>query len=310
LPHTGRFSRTIGGGCGEAMEPNLETNKAPIIIAGTPPEGTKSYYSKVEKDFANTRGYKTFCLPSYLNTYLYPEGKEDKRFKELRQRYIERGEEDVFEREYLAKYVKGGSRAIFPVFKSPTYDETGETIVEYSEHVRPHDEIKRMLSIFPKDWEYYVAYDAGTVTCFAVLLAALNTVTRQVIYLDEIYEKDQSKTTSISIYRRAQDLMLEYGEVDWYEVYDNAAAWFANEVNAEEEDACLIPCTKDYNRKEDRLSMIKDMMIRGYHLESERCKFLRWETENYYIDDKGKIPKSDDHLQDCRRYRGSYRSEK
>ena len=285
----------------EAMEPNLTTNKAPILIVGTPPEGSKTYYTKIEKDFQMSRGFKAFCLPSYINDIIYPGGRKDPDFLELEQRYKDRGEEDVFKREYLAQYVAGGSRAIFPVFEGPEYDVTGDSIVEYSAHVRPHGEILAKLEVGPSDWEYYAAYDAGTVTCFAAIFAAVNSVTKEVLFLDEIYEKDQSKTTSKQIYDRARVIMAEYSD-DWYEVYDNAAAWFANEVHHEYEDASLIPCTKDINVKESRLGMIKDAMIYRYFKLSEKCKWARWEIENYYKDDKGRIPKEDDHLIDAIRY--------
>lgn len=287
----------------EAMEPNLTTHRAPILIVGTPPEGTDSYYSRIEHDFKTDPRAKFYCMPSYVNNLIYPEGEQDPLFQEIEDRYERRGEVDVFEREYLAKTVKGGYRAIFPMFKSPEIDyNTGEP-KGFTEHVVSYDEAISRVRQSYKDWDYFASYDAGTVVCFAMVFGVVNKYTKEIIILDEVYEKDQKKTSVKVIYPRALKIMetICRDERRWVEVYDNAAAWFCTEVAAEF-DRGILPCTKDIKNKESRLSMIKDAMLLNYFKCTERCTGLIHEIDNYYKDDKGRIPKENDHAIDSLRY--------
>lgn len=287
----------------EAMEPNLRVKKAPLLIVGTPPEEPNTYYEKISNVFKRVSYGQWFKRPSFMNPMLYPLGKNDPEFLEECEKYIARGDEDVMERELFAEIVVSGSRAIFPVLELPEFNYEEDKYVGYSSHIRPHDELLSQIQKRPKDYEFHAVYDAGSVTCFAVLIAVVNKHTKEVFLMDEVYETDQRYTSTRNIYPRAQEkcrAVYDY-EPYWEETYDNAAAWFANEV-LDLYGKAMMPCTKDLNNKENKLSQIKDLLVHKKLFISERCQKLVWEMVNYRKDDKGKIPKENDHLIDCLRY--------
>ena len=84
-------------------------------------------------------------------------------------------------------------------------------------------------------------------------------------------------------------------------IYDNAATWFQTEVAAQFNYG-LEPCIKGVKKKEDRLSLIKDIFIEEMMIISDTCKWFIWELENYRTDENNKIPKENDHLIDAFRY--------
>ena len=88
---------------------------------------------------------------------------------------------------------------------------------------------------------------------------------------------------------------------DWKKGYDEAAAWFANEA-MDQFDDYFIPTDKFHNKKEEGLSLIKDMLIHNLVIISDKCENLFKEMQEYSKDDKGNIPKKNDHLIDCFRY--------
>lgn len=287
----------------EAMEPNLRVKKAPLLIVGTPPEELGTYYEKIANIFKRVSYGKWFKRPSYMNPTLYPLGINDPDFKEECEKYIYSGDEDVMKRELFAEIVVSGSKAIFPVLELPEFDYEQDKYVGYSKHIRPHKDMLSEIQRRPKDWDFHIVYDAGSVTCFAVLLAAVNKYDKRVFLMDEIYETDQRKTSTRNIYPRAMQKASEIYNYEpyWTETYDNAAAWFANEV-ADLYNKALFPCTKDLKNKEAKLGQIKDLLVYNKLFISERCQKLVWEMINYRKDEKGNIPKENDHLIDCLRY--------
>jgi len=287
----------------EAMEPNLRVKKAPLLIVGTPPEEPNTYYEKIANTFKRLPYAVWYKRPSYLNNILYPLGEKDPEFIEECEKYNARGDEDVKMRELYAEIVVSGSKAIFPVLDLPEYDYENDKYVGYSRHIRPHQDMLKEIQQRPKDWELHIVYDAGSVTCFAVLLMAVNKYDKRVFLMDEVYETDQRYTSTRNIYPRAMEKakqIYDY-EPSWSETYDNAAAWFANEV-ADYYGKALMPCDKDLKNKENKLSLIKDLLIYDKMFISENCKKMIWEMTNYRKDENGKIPKKDDHLIDALRY--------
>jgi len=286
----------------EAMEPNLDVYNGSELIIGTPPDNGDNYYCEVANDAKRRDDAAFFTMESFTNEHVYPGGEKGSKFQKVVKKYIDRGDWDVLRREYYAQIVAGGSKSIFPMFEPLEIDEHNR-IVAYSKHVRPHAELVDNIKRYPKDWEFCVAMDPGTVTCFAVLFGARHRKTNSVVFLDEIYEKDQRKTSTRSIFPRVLKKMDEYNAYhdDWLMVYDNAAAWFANEV-AVEFGYGLTPCMKDLKDKEAKLGQIKDVMNAGLWFSSERCRSLSFEKVNYIKDKNGKIPKENDHLIDCERY--------
>lgn len=274
--------------------PNLIAKAAPLMIIGTlPTPGDRNYdqyYDVLEaakKDpSARIQTRTTFDNP--IN--LLP--KQKKAIEEEIARLRARGEEDVVQREYYSRIVPGGKKAIFPMLNKDC--------------VIPANELRRKIAKDIKKLEWYCITDPGTTTCFAALIVALNPYTKEVFMLDEIYEKDQNMTSSRMIYPRLEALMLKhnpYAEIrdDWIKVVDEAAAWFAQEV-LHQYDVYFSPTNKSYNKKEEGLSLIKDQLIHTLFYISSDCPNLYEEMEKYARDDKGNIPKRNDHLIDCVRY--------
>jgi hypothetical protein len=148
--------------------------------------------------------------------------------------------------------------------------------------------------------------DPGTTTCFAGLIGCINPYTRKIYILDEIYEKDQSMTSTRMIYPRLEKLAKIWYpgssiQDDWMKVTDEAAAWFANEA-MQQYNVYFTPTAKHIHKKEAGLSLIKDVLIHDFLCISDKCENLFKEMQEYAKDDKGNIPKKNDHLIDCLRY--------
>ena len=295
----------------EAMEPNLRVKKAPLLIVGTPPEELGTYYEKIANSFKRLDYGVHFQRPSYLNSHIYPNGEKDPEFQEEIGKYISRGDDDVMKRELYAEIVVSGQKALFPVLELPRYDYEKEKFEGHSRHIRPHNELVEAIRRHPKDWEFYDTYDPGSAVCFAGLFGAINKYTKQVVILDCIYERDTRSTSVGVLYPKAQEIMKEIYDYEdyWYGTYDHAATWFMGEV-LDRYDRGLHPCVKDLKHKENKLGMIKDMLIEDKLVFSDRClkgyfheSGMIWEMVNYRKDDNGKIPKENDHAIDALRYK-------
>ncbi len=282
----------------EAMEPNLAPYDAWLLILGTPPETEDNLFCRLAEEFKYDADSRYFNMPTHTNPHISKEWLEKQR-----QRLILRGDEHVWLREYMAKRVKSGQKYIFPMLKTPEKNAIDGSLVGYTEHVRPHQEIVSTIRRYYRDYDYYITFDPGSASCFAVLLSAVHRQSKKVLILGEIYEKDKNKTSTKQIYPRAKRLAEDFN-IDWHRItktYDNAATWFANEVLYEFGDS-LMPCSKDVKNKENKLSVIKDFLLDGLWQASENCVKLLWEMENYKTDDKNNIPKENDHLIDDMRY--------
>ena len=280
----------------EGFSDNLLAKKAPLLIVGTPPETFDHFFVKTEEDFKLDPRGCYFKKPTYTNPYI------DKAELELeKQSAIAKGEWAKYMREIEAEIVPGGANAIFPMLEIPRYDEKGEFVSE-SRHVKKYENLLFEVQKTWRDWKFYATYDPGSATCFAATFSAVNRYSKKVIVLDEIYEKQKLKMSTKQIYPRAKKIMKEICEwADWTETYDHAATWFQNEV-ANEYRVNLMPCTKDVNKKEEKLSVIKDFLLEDLFVMSTRNKGLVSEMSTYATDEHGKIPKENDHAIDTIRY--------
>lgn len=280
----------------QGFSDNLLAKKAPLLIVGTPPELFDHFFVRTEEEFKLDPRGAYFKRPTHTNPYI------DKAELELeKQAAINKGEWAKYMREIEAEIVPGGANAIFPMLEIPRYDERGDFIGN-SRHVHRHEDLLAEIAQYPKDWRFYAAYDPGSSSCFAALFAAVNVFSKKLVILDEIYEKRKMEMSTRKIYPRAKKKMLEIApRYDWYQVYDNAASWFYNEVMAEYREA-ITPCDKDVNRKEEKLSVMKDFLLEDLFVISTRCKGLIQEMSTYATDDEGKIPKKNDHAIDAARY--------
>ena len=295
----------------EAAEPNLRVKKAPLLILGTPPDIANTYYEKIANQFKRLSYAKYFRLPSYLNDILYPKGAEDEEFLEEYNKYLP-DDEDVAKRELLAEIVISGSKSIFPTLDIPKMDvdlEEGDSKVtkgSFTRHWKSYEETVAKIQRSIKDWEFHAVYDPASSSTFGVLLLAKNKYTKQVIALDCMYKTKIEEMSTMVVFPESLVLMEQINKdlSEWDMTYDNAAKWFANEVQYNYEQYSLNPCDKDLKNKEEKLGQIKDMMSKKYDkfFMTDRCWWLLWEMMNYRKDPNGKIPKVNDHLIDTLRY--------
>lgn len=274
----------------QAMEPNLKAKNASVIMVGTPPDA-ECFYTEMRKfimskQVAGDKKYFYLELPTSTNPHISCELLEETRYD-----MVQRGEEAIWEREYMARFVPGGASSVFPKFSRPT-------------HVRPHTQLMKMIRKDIRKLQWFCVFDPGTTTVFAALFGCINPFTGQVILLDEIYERDRALCSTTQIWERSCrmiDDLNAYPE-QWTFVYDEAAAWFAVEVS-DRYGVALIPTQKRLVGRDSQISLIRDLMrIPNRLLVSDRCGMFIHETENYITDKSNKLPRKDDHLIDCFRY--------
>ena len=286
------------------MDPNLATYDAPLIIVGTPCEGDENNQESFNgiADYADQVDHGAyFNMPTYTNPYISREF-----LKRKKDELFARNEEDKWFREYMAKRVRSGARNIFPMLDVPdSLSETTTEIKEVTRHIIPEAEIRDRLNYRRREWDFFMAFDPASSTTFAVLLTAINRNTKQVLVMDEIYAVGKAETSSGQIFPKALELLDKWNIMydDCRMIYDNAAAWFAGEVQSRW-DFGLEPCMKDIGKKKEvRLSLIKDMLLlEECLLVSQGCIKFLWEMANYRVDENGRIPKENDHLLDDFRY--------
>lgn len=266
-----------------AFEPNLAAHGAKLLIIGTPPE-RDSHYTELAEIFKKSPDKKYYEMPTSMNPHI------PMKWLNAKQRELHmRGEDDVWEREYMARFVKGGRSSIFPMLNNKC--------------VIDHDRLLGEIERDRKKLRWFCVADPGTVTCFAVLFGCINKYTQRVYLLDEIYETVQAQTSVNLIGNRIISTRRKLWELDedWVHVSDSAASWFILEMM--DRFSCgFIPVDKMATKKDVGLSLIKDALLLNNIAISSRCKKLYWEMENYVRDDRGEIPKENDHLIDALRY--------
>jgi len=276
------------------FSPNRAAKGCKLLIIGTLPKvGDKNIdqYLSVKEGYEGRPDARVVYKTTFDNPINHlPQQKKiiAAEIKRLR----EHGDEDIVQREYYSKIVAGGSSAVFPMLTE--------------DHVVPHSELIEEIKGDIKKMEWYLIADPGTTTCFACLFVAINPYSKRIYILDEIYEKSQLETSTRKIWGRMQikcKRLNRYGEIneDWFKVYDEAGAWFANEVLTQF-GASFFKTEKVRGDKEEGLSVIKDQLIYNMVKVSTQCPNLYNEMRMYAKNSKGVIPKKNDHLIDCYRY--------
>lgn len=272
-----------------AMRPNLRTFNGRILIMGTPPDNEENYYCKIADEFRHKKNHIWVQKPSYCNPHVY-DGPEDDGLAEEEKEYRRREEWHIFAREYLAQIVPDQNAMIFPM-------------LDKKKHVGKYEEMVEEIRRRNKDWDLYVSFDPASSSVFGVLLVAIHKHDKRVWLLDEIYETSTMNTRAKHIFERAREKWRAINpyDGDWHKIYDHAEKWFQVEI-AGEFDEAIFPCEKDLKNKEAKLSVIKDTMIYDRFLVSDKCPKTLWELQLYKKDEKGMIPKENDHNIDNLRY--------
>lgn len=275
----------------QVMQPNLQSGNVSLLIFGTPPK-RHCYYVDFRKNLLEniTLGDKDSYYIE-LHSSANPTSSKDwlaKKKAEL----IRRDKYNVWLREYEGKLVFDTESAILPFFKA-------------EDHIKPHSYLINLIKRDKSKLNWYALYDPGTTTVFAALFIAVNPYTSQIFVLDEIYAEERKDCTSQAIYNRAIKIKEElYDKEDvWHQIYDEAAAWFANEIQSMYGDQ-MYPTKKqktmtlaDESRPGE--SLINTAMMRpNTFFVSDRCQKFKWEIEQYVQDEQGNYPKTHDHLMD------------
>lgn len=274
----------------ERMRPNLMAKSGRILVIGTPPASEETNYCTVAEEFKTKPSHRFYLRPGFTNPIVYPQGEKTPTLLIEKEAYRKKNELHVYYREIEARITPDHSKAIFPMF-------------DRAKHVRPHKELLAYIKRHSRDFELYSSFDPGTTSVFANLQAAIHKRTRVVILINELYETNPMRTVVRVMYPESRAKRYQVDEYDghWTEIYDYEAAYFQVEV-ATEFDVGLVPCTKDLKNKENKLSMIKDLMLYDRFLISDECPKTISEIEGYAKDDNGKIPKKNDHNIDNLRY--------
>lgn len=268
----------------EAYDPNRAAHDTPLLIVGTPPDHD-CQFTKVADYYRRDPAKRFYCFPTNSNPHIPASWLESKKAE-----LYARGDGDQWEREYMARDVRGGKASIFPMLASSM--------------ICPHAQLMRELYRDRRKLQWILWADPAGASCFAVLFLAINPYSRRIYLLDEIYEQSQPEMTVGKIGRRILSMrsdLMEMPEVEWRQGYDEAETWFANEM-LDMFSEHFEPSQKARSDKTSGLALIKDALVSGLVTFSDRCAHLFWEMENYRKDDKGKIAKANDHLIDCFRY--------
>ena len=273
----------------DAMDPNLVVYNAPLIIIGTPPS-SDCQYTQIAEEFKEDPEAYHIEAPTFENPHISRDWLAKKKAQ-----LIARGDWDQWEREYMGRYIKGGAAKIFPML-------TEKIIVPHGDMVREiAKDLKRMKKI--------IVCDPAGASVFGVLFMLINPYNKKIYIIDQIYEKNQKEMSVVKLGERIlkkRDEIYDRGDDwDWDYVYDEASTWFYNEF-LDHFSITFIASQKSKNKKENGISLIKDILNHDLMRVSDRCvqkdRGFFWELDNYIKDDKGKIPKINDHLIDAYRY--------
>lgn len=273
------------GALDSVIIPTTAVHKAPVVIAGTPPDVAEHPYWKLVEEFETSSDSRIFLATSYETPWITKEWVDSQRAK-----LEKRGELDVFRREYLAEYVPGQKRLAFPMLTK-------------QDHVKPYATLINQIRRDPSKWNFFCVCDPGTASVFGILLAAVHKYDARIYLLDEVYENRQSETSVGKIWPRAREKIKEVydEEIEWSVIYDEAAAWFRSElqdryfVNA-------MPTHKSQNKKGAGISAVRDVLHTKHMQASDRLVNWFREMQVYSFNDLGIPIKVEDHLVDCTLY--------
>lgn len=258
------------------MEPNRAAFNIPAVFIGTPPE-VECYFTKLMEHAKKSPEWAFFHAPTSSNPHISRKWLENKK-EEL----ISMGDETTWLRDYEAIFVKGGKRHLVPQFLTMEKKMTWPTD--------------------PHKWQLFTIFDPAGSSTFGVLFMLFNPYSKLVKIAKEIYEQDMALMTAKGIWDQTKPIVADIktkGISSFEYVYDEAASSFRNEMNSVAPEVWLQPTHKSDTSRGEGLSILRDLIRLGMIEVSPECVKFIWEVENYIKDEKGKIPKKNDHLIDC-----------
>jgi hypothetical protein len=269
----------------EVVEPMLLTTDGIVLVIGTPPETPTSHFRDLEEHARSDPRWAVIHWSAYDSPYCSKEWLDAKR-EEL----TARGELDVFKREYLAEYTTGGKNSVFPMLSRSLHVKSIPTVSRYYQSIKDRVEL-------------YNVNDPATSSVFGSLFIGYRREAGQILFLDEIYGTDKNETHTGAVVETIKHKISPFeSNLDkWSIVYDDAEAWFGNEL-LHEHNIVASPAGKAAVIKEEGFSLFKSLLLKKNSvIISEACENLIKELENYIMLN-GKYPLSGDHLIDCVRY--------
>ena len=258
----------------DAFLPNLSVNDPILLMIGTPPY-RENHFIHYMNHAKKSDDWFYYHAPTSVNPHV------SKDFLNQQKTFLEsNGMHDVWMAEYEAVFTLGGHRSIFPMVpKLP--------VIPLSE-AWPIDSNK---------WVLYVGLDPASTSVFGIVFFLFNPFTKKVIAVDEIYESRPEFCTARKINDAIDEKLKIFNQkgiksVEY--VYDAAARWFRNEINEIAPDKWLTPCDKS-SGLQGEISCWRGVLSHGYFTFTDAVPKLRWEMENYILDEKGRIPDKDDH---------------
>lgn len=258
----------------DAFLPNLSVNDPILLMIGTPPYRENHfihYANHAKKDSS----WFYYHAPTSVNPHV------SKEFLEQQKKFLEEnGMIDVWLAEYEAQFTLGGHKSVFPMV--------------------PRMPVVSIDEAWPKDsnkWSLYVGIDPASTSVFACVFMLFNEFTKKVIAIDEIYESRPEYCTARKINTAINDklkIINAKGVKSVTYVYDSAARWFRNELNEIDMDKWLVPSDKSKGLQGE-ISCWRGILAHGLFTFTDAVPKLRWEMENYILDNKGKLPDKDDH---------------
>ena len=258
----------------DAFLPNLSVNDPILMMIGTPPY-RENHFIHYMNHAQKSDDWFYYWAPSEVNPYI------SKDFLAQQKTFLtENGMLDVWLAEYEARYTLGGHRSVFPMV--------------------PRMPILPLQEAWPKDsnkWVLYVGFDPASTSVFAVVFFLFNPFSKKVIPVGEIYEARPEYCTARKIRDSVQsklDGFKSRGIKSIEMVYDSAARWFRNEISDIDETWWLAPCDKSQGLQGE-ISCWRGVLSHGHFQWTDATPKLRWEMENYILDEKGRLPDKDDH---------------
>lgn len=263
------------------FEPNRAAFDVPALFIGTPPIIHNHFVDYAEMAKVSPH-WKFFHAPTSSNPHIKKEW-----LARMKEQMESMGELEEYLRSYEALFIRGGKATIFPWIMTAKFPDF--------EEIRPID-LNR--------WLIVVAFDPGSSSTFAATFILHNPYSKQSIIFDEIYEQEMSKMTTSQIWKATQEKLKPWKDLvkSINYVYDEAALWFANELMEHHPDAWLEPSNKSEFGVDGYITMVRTVMRKGFLTITKNCVKTIWEFENYIKDDKGKIPKVNDHLINANQY--------
>lgn len=271
----------------EVIRPTLAGWNSPILTATTPPDDLQDeddpekpnwvieYLDSVKEAEEGFHIHGTcFDNPHLSKQFL------EREIAKLRAR----GEHDTVDREYLGLRVPKRKGRTLPMF-------------EQSRHVIPHAEMAAEVLNSLSDWELYCLTDPAGSSVWAWNLYAINKFDKRIYTLDELDEQNKTNMTVGVMWPKMQDKILEWQmPLDaWGKFYDEAEAWFRNDM-IHYFGIAFSPTHKASSSKSEGYSWLRDLLHRDMLKVSDRCKHTIWELQNH----EGET--SRDHHFDLKRY--------